>query len=488
MKIFIVVIIVASAWISIFSESLLNVKEHILNNGLKVLIVEDHKSPLTVCRLYYKVGSVYENIGKSGLSHMLEHMMFKGTETIGVTDFSKEQKNVTKIDSLFRLSDNAYSRGDSTGFQKYKSEAMKYVDDSRKYIKNNELWGLYQKEGGTALNAWTGDNMTAYIVTLPSNKVELFMWLESDRMAHPVMREFYTERDVVMEERRLRYENSPYGRFYESLSSMLFEAHPYRIPTIGYMSDLHHLTRADAFNHFKKFYAPNNAVLILVGDIKEADVLQMVRKYFGNIQKGPEIEPLFTTDPEPIGQKRLIVKKNVAPILEIFFKVPALGKKDVFPLNIIEGVLNGKSGRLYKTLVRDKKFATDVSAGNIVQNYTSFFMVHADLVEGVSPDKVEAEIWNELNKLSTDLISVRELEKVKNNVTAEQINLMRSNEGLADRLAFYEIGGDWKWINSYLTDMNEVTREEVRDVAKQYFTEKNSIIGIVEKDKKGGKK
>jgi predicted Zn-dependent peptidase len=360
---------------------------------------------------------------------------------------------------------------------------MKYVEESRKFIKNNELWGLYQKEGGTELNAWTGDNMTAYIVTLPANKMELFLWLESDRMSNPVMREFYTERDVVMEERRLRYENSPYGRYYEALSALLFEAHPYRIPTIGYMSDLHHLTRQDAFNHFKKFYAPNNAVLILVGDVKEAKVLQSVRDYFGGIPKGPAIEPLWTADPDPVGQKRLHVKKDVAPILELFFKTSALGQPDNFPLYIIEGVLNGKSGRLFKTLVRDKKLATDVSASYSAQKYESFFMLHADLMQGVAPEAVEKELWGALDKLKEEWISEHELKKVKNNLSAAQVNMMRSNEGLADRLAFYEIGGDWRMINTFLDGIKQVSREEVRTTAGRIFTETNSVVGLVIREK-----
>jgi predicted Zn-dependent peptidase len=267
---------------------------------------------------------------------------------------------------------------------------------------------------------------------------------------------------------------------------MLFEAHPYRIPTIGYMSDLHHLRQQDALNHFKKFYTPNNAVLILVGDVREAAALQMARWYFGGIPRGPGIDPLWTEDPEPVGQKRLVVKKDVAPIVELYFRAPALGQKDVFPLNIIEGVLNGKSGRLYKVLVRDKKLCTDVSAANYIQSYEGYFMVHAEPVRGVAPETVEKELWNEIEKLKNEMILGQELEKVKNNETAAQVNLLRSNEGLADRLAFYEIGGEWKMINTYLDDIKRVTREEVQAAALKYFTEKNSTVGFVINEKKGG--
>jgi len=469
-----------------FSEPLVNVKEHVLKNGLKVLMVEDHQSPLTVCRLYYKVGSTYEMIGKTGLSHMLEHMMFKGTQNVGVSDFKKEQAFEKRIDSLFVRSDAARDQGDSLLSRQYKNEAMAIAVEQRKVLVNNELWNLYQKNGGTELNAWTSDYLTAYIVTLPRNKTELFMWLESDRMKNPVMREFYPERDVVMEERRLRYENSPYGRYYESLSSMLFEAHPYRIPTIGYMEDLKHLTRDDAFGHFKKYYAPNNAVLILVGDIDEALVLKQVEDYFGPIPRQEAVTEPKTKDPESVGQKRLVVKKKVGPVVDLFFKTPGITDKAVYPLNVLEGVLSGKSGRLFKTLVRDKKLVTDISAGHYVQNWVSYFLIHADVIQGVSHQVVEDEIWKELEKIKIEMISERELEKVKNNTAASQINLLRSNESVADRLAFYEVGGDWRMLNSYTDEIRAVTREAVMQGAKTYLTEKNSTVGWVVSPEEGG--
>jgi len=221
MKIIFAVCIVCLAC-SLYSADLVQVKEHNLNNGLRVLFVEDHNTPLVVCRLYYKVGSVCENIGKTGLSHMLEHMMFKGTKKVGVSDFAKEQAYTPAIDSLFLLADAARDQDDTVHMALYKKEAEALVEKQRQCIKNNELWSLYQKEGGTNLNAYTSNLMTAYIVTLPSNKIELFMWLESDRMANPVMREFYTERDVVMEERRLRTDDNPTSLVHEALNSAMF--------------------------------------------------------------------------------------------------------------------------------------------------------------------------------------------------------------------------------------------------------------------------
>jgi len=469
-----------------FSEKLLEVKEHTLKNGLKILIAEDHHAPLCVCRLYYKVGSVNENPGKTGLSHMLEHMMFKGTERIGVKDFAREQGIARVIDSLFGVFDGARDRGDTALSKKVRAEAAALAEKQRAFLKNNELWSLYQKEGGTDLNAYTSDYVTAYIVTLPSNKIELFFFLESDRMEHPVMREFYTERDVVMEERRLRYENSPYGRYNESLQAALFESHPLRNPTIGTMSDLMHLKKEEAFRHFRTYYVPNNAVLVLAGDVDEKEVLALAEKYFGRVARSAEPPPVTAQEPPPVGLKRIVVKKDVAPVLDILVKTPELGEKDVYGLDIIEGVLNGPSGRLHKTLVKEKKLCTSVSAGNYVSKYYGMFMVHADLMQGVSHEKVENIIFNELDRLKKERISERELEKVKNRVTASEINGLRSNERLADRLAFYEIIRSWKLVNTFAGEVRKVSREDVMALAARYFTPEKCTIGWLIQEKEGG--
>ncbi|OGS37440.1 MAG: hypothetical protein A2293_10925 [Elusimicrobia bacterium RIFOXYB2_FULL_49_7] len=471
------------------SEDLVKVSEHILDNGLKILIVEDHHTPLAVCRLYYKVGSVNEIPGKTGLSHMLEHMMFKGTKRIGVSDYDKERLIAHSIDSLFALYDRFRDSHDTVGMKKVRQEAAVLSDKQRQYLKNNELWSLYQREGGTALNAYTADYMTAYIVTLPSNKIELFFWLESDRMANPVLREFYTERDVVMEERRLRYENSPYGRYNETLGSLVFESHPLRNPTIGFMSDVMHLSREDALHHFKTYYVPDNAVLVLVGDVQEQNVLHLAKRYFGPVPAGHSPVPQVTVqEPDQVGEKRLQVHKNVGAVLDLLIKTPELGESDVYALDIIEGVLNGASGRLYKSLVQDKKLCTDISAGNYVSKYYGLFTIHAELKQGADHQAVEQAIFDELDKLKREKIGLRELEKVKNRVTAAEINGLRENEHLADRLAYFEIIRSWKLINTYTDAVKAVTRETVLKTAQHYFEKRYCTLGWMVQDKEGGSK
>ncbi|MBL8028176.1 MAG: insulinase family protein [Fibrobacteres bacterium] len=469
------------------ADDIIKPREHILKNGMKIILIEDRNSPLVVCRLYYKVGSVNETIGKSGISHMLEHMMFKGTKKIGVADTLKSAALEKIIDSLYRKSDSLFAAGDTSGFAKIKTSAKAVADSQRSFHKNNELWNLYQKEGGTALNAWTGDDMTAYIVTLPSNKLELFLWLESDRMANPVMREFYTERDVVIEERRLRYENSPYGRYYETLFSTFFEAHPYRIPTIGYMSDLQQLKRDDAFNHFRTYYAPNNSFLVLIGDFKSDSAIAAVERYFSPIPKGPTLPQVVTKEPEQIGTKKIEVKKDASPVVSFVYKAPLLGDPDIYSIDLASSILSGKSGRLWRTLVDKKGLCSSVSASFGLQRYASYFFIQAELTENASHDEVEKVILEEIKLLSVAPVSTRELEKVKNIAESDNINGLRNNENLADKIAWAENTADsWRFLNEYLGKIQSVTPDELKKAASKWLTEKNLTEGRVIRIKETG--
>lgn len=454
--------------------------EFVLGNGLKVIVVEDHKAPLTACRLYYKVGSIYEQIGSTGLSHMLEHMMFKGTETIGVKDPEKDRACQNQIDSLYHRVFAAMASGDSLRVDSLKAQARKLMDEQRKNLIDNELWETYLQAGGTQLNAYTADFLTAFIVTLPSNKVELFFWLEADRMKNPVFREFYTERDVVKEERRMRYEDSPYGRYLEELAGMFYEAHPYRLPTIGYMSDLDYLKREDAMNHFKRFYVPNNAILVLVGDIRLPEARRLSEKYFGPVPAGKEpIPDIHTMEPGSVGEKRLTMEKAVAPRVDLWFATPGIGDDRLYALDVLEGILNGKSGRLYKRLVEAERLCVSISAGNDMNKYISQFSISAVPKTSIAPDTVEKIIWQEIEKIKREPVTPRELEKVKNAASKNQVDGLRSPEHLADELAFLEVCGGWRRINEYLDKVEAVTPEMIRRAAGSFLIRRGLTAGNV---------
>ena len=427
------------------SQAAVNLKVHkeVLPNGLTVLLHPNSQAPTVSCRLFYVTGSVHEVPGKSGLAHILEHELFKGTKKVGIQDSVADARFMAIQDSLQALIRPAKLAGDTATVKKLTAEHDSVVNEHRKIFVKDELWSAYQAAGGTGLNAFTSDLMTAYIVTLPKNKIELFMWLESDRMQNAVLREFYSERDVVREERRMRYDDKPTGRFFETLNSMIYEAFPYRVPTIGWPSDIMNLTREMADEHYRKYYKPRNAILVLAGDLDTTATMQMVKKYFGNIPAGEAFPPLTIRDPEPAGEKRLTVSRPDAPnLFTLVFKTPEVGDRSLYALDIAEGVLNGRSGRLYKRLVEKDKLAASVSASNSPNKYVSEFGVSVNMRPDADPAKVEQAVWEELEKLKTETVSEREFQKVKNHAYAGLVRSLTDMENVATMLAYYEMFGD----------------------------------------------
>ena len=427
-----------------YAEVNLAVHKEVLPNGLTVLLHPNKQAPTVSCRLFYVTGSVHEVPGKSGLAHILEHELFKGTHKVGIQDSVADARFMAVQDSLQALIRPAKLAGDTATVKKLTAEHDSVLNEHRKIFVKDELWGAYQAAGGTGLNAFTTDLMTAYIVTLPKNKVELFMWLESDRMQNAVLREFYSERDVVREERRMRYDDKPTGRYYETLNSLIYEAFPYRVPTIGWPSDIANLTREMADEHYRKYYKPRNAILVLAGDLDTTATMQMVKKYFGPIPAGEAFPPLTVRDPEQVGEKRFTQVRPDAPNLyTLVFKTPEVGDPEIYALDIAEGVLNGRSGRLYKRLVEQEKLAVSVSAGNSPNKYVSEFSVRVNMRPDADPAKVEKIVWEELEKLKNEPVSEREFQKVKNHAYAGLVRSFTDMENVATMLAWYEMYGDY---------------------------------------------
>ncbi len=279
----------------------LPVHKEVLDNGLTVLLYPNKQAPTVSFRLFYVTGSVHEVPGKSGLAHILEHELFKGTKKVGISDSVADVRFMATQDSLQALIRSARLADDTARVKELTVEHDSVLNEHRKIFIKDELWGAYQAAGGTGLNAFTSDLVTAYTVTLPKNKTELFMWLESDRMQNAVLREFYSERSVVREERRMRYDDRPTGRFYETLNSMIYEAFPYRVPTIGWPSDIENLTREQAEEHYRKYYKPRNAILVMAGDLDTLETMKLVKKYFAPIPAGEAFPPLTVRDPEQAG-------------------------------------------------------------------------------------------------------------------------------------------------------------------------------------------
>jgi predicted Zn-dependent peptidase len=461
------------------AKSAIKAEYAVFDNGLKVILFPDRQSPTVACRLFYVTGSVHEHAGNTGIAHLLEHMLFKGTKKVGVRDAAKDAEYVKAIDEVMAKY-RKLAPGDTASAIPLKRRYDSLIAEERKLLIKYELWEAYEKAGGTGLNAFTSDLMTAYFVTLPKNKVDLFLWLESDRMQNAVLREFYSERDVVMEERRMRVEDSPTGRYWESLLGVFYEAHPFRVPTIGYPSDIRNLTREQADHHYREYYKPNNAILVLAGDIDAPQAMEGIKRYFGGINRGAEFPPIVTEDPPQIGEKRMIVHKNNAkPRLDIMFHTPGFDHPDLYALDIAEGVLSGKSGRLYRKLVKDLKIALNASGGNGLDKYTSNFSVNVDLDGNPQLDKVEKAVWEVLNEMTQKPITERELTRAKNQVAARTLRQLLDKEELATELAFWEMRGGWDYINKFPDRVQQVTAQQVQDVCKKYFHKKNSTAGVI---------
>lgn len=411
---------------------------------------------------------------------MLEHMLFKGTKKIGITDSIADAQFLEQIDEANRQIQEAKQALDSAEVDRLLLKRDSLSSKHRELFIDNELWELYTRHGGTGLNAFTSNLMTAYFVTLPSNKLELFFWLESDRMQNAVLRAFDSEHQVVREERRLRYDDSPTGRYFETLQAVFWEGHPYRNPTIGWPCDIASLTRQQAQEHYDRFYKPSNAILVLVGDFDLATAQELVARYFAPIPAGEAVAPVTFQEPAQVGPKRFVqYKDDATPRLDLLFHTPGLGDRDLYALDVVEAVLNGRTGRLYRELVEKQQVATRVSAGNGVQKGESSFELSLHIRPGVSLERAEEALWGELRKLQSEKISEREFEKVKNQLLAGNWRRLRDMDYLATQIAFFEMNGDWSLVTRFAEEVARTTPEEVMDVAQRYFRYDRSTTGAM---------
>ncbi|MBS0169708.1 MAG: insulinase family protein [Nitrospira sp.] len=471
--------------------------EHKLANGMTVLMVERHQAPIVSINMTFGVGGVNEQVGLTGLAHLYEHMAFKGTRTVGTRDFEREQ---AVLDDL-TLVGNELDRRERADSTKAEMEGKPYApsqevqqlqrrfkelqDKAGEFVVGNEMALLYQRHGGVGLNASTGKDITRYVISLPANRLPLWAALESDRMAHPVLREFYKERGVVMEERRLRTDDSPNGLLYETFTSTAFQAHQYGVPTIGWGSDILALTPAATEAFFKTYYGPNNATVAIVGDIKPQEVIALIEQTFGKIPAAPPIPTLVTEEPPQRGERRVEIEFDAEPALAIGYHKPTIGHPDDFVFDVIDEVLTeGVTSRLYGTLVRDKRLAASVLSDT---NYPgvrapNLFVIAATPLAPHTTAEVEAAIYEQLDRLKAEPISSKEFERVLNGLDADLVRSLRSNSGLASQLAFYQtVAGTWRYVLSARDRIAAVTPADVQRVAAQYLTKSNRTVGVLVK-------
>ena len=473
------------------------VVEQKLANGMTILMVERHQTPVVSLNMTFGVGGVNEQVGQTGLAHLYEHMAFKGTRTVGTKNYEKEQP---VLDEWFRVGTELEQRQrdlarrsqekpgspeDRAAIERLQKRFTELQEQAGQFVAGNEMALLYQRQGGVGLNAATGKDLTRYMINLPANRLPLWAALEADRMAHPVLREFYKERGVVMEERRLRNDDSPNGLLYETFTSAAFRAHPYSIPTIGWESDILSLTPADTEAFFKAHYGPGNATIAIVGDIQPQDVMVLIEQTFGKIPSAPPQPPIVTVEPPQRGERRVEVEFDAEPSVVIGFHKPALGHPDDYVFDVIDAVLgDGLTSRLYTNLVRENRIAASVNSDSNYPGVRSpnLFVLSATPLAPHTTADIETAIYAELERLKTEPVSAKELEKVLNNIDADLVRALRSNGGLASQLALYQtVAGDWRYVIKARDKIATVRPADIQRVAGEYFTKSNRTVATLVK-------
>ena len=477
-------------------EISLDVREHTLKNGMKVLILPRKNSSTFSAYLRFKTGSVHEQAGKTGLSHMLEHMMFMGTRSIGTLEAKAEEAILERLDQLHRkISElrelerspfqppalSPVEGKNPSRLRALEKEIAEATAAHKQLIIPNEFWEIYRRHGAVGLNASTSRDGTQYYVNLPSNRLELWTILESDRMKNPVFREFYTEREVVKEKRRQRYEANPEGALSEALIALAFAVHPYRNPVIGWPSDIDRLLRPDALRHFKTFYAPNNAVLVLVGDLDPEHTVRIIEEQFGSIPPQPLPEPHITQEPPQRGERRASVRFDAQPRFMIGYHIPAMGHPDHYALQVAAAVMGrGRTSRFYRSLIDGKRLAASIDVSVSPLRDPGLLTISATPRSPHTPEELEKEIGAEIERLKGAAVTDQELLRVRNQLEADLVRSLRSNASLAAELGNAQaMAGDWRYLLESRKRLKAVTADDVLRVVKSYLTLENRTVATL---------
>ena len=520
------------------------VEEFTLENGMQFLLVPRSDQPNVVSAGWVaRVGSVNERPGITGISHFFEHMMFKGTDTIGTrsperdAEYRAEQRRLrdainqltwteqyerfrrgeindpwdpandtadlrrlrTQLNQLIRAQQGRGAAEAIAGVQRKLAAAeegsaeakalMEQLADLDRQqseaatIVKDEFDQVYTKAGGSGMNAFTSYDLTCYFITVPSNKLELWAWMESDRLDDSVFREFYSERDVVHEERRLRTESTPTGRFQEQFNAMFWVSSGYSWPVIGWPSDLNSYTFDQALEYWNTYYRPGNLFGVLVGDFDPDEAKPLIEQYFSRLDPGTnKPAPVVTLEIDQLAEQRMNASGDVPPSVEVRYHTVPAGHEDSYALDMLAEILNGRTGRLYRGLVEGRGIAAGARASSDTRHYAGLFSVSAQARGAADPDALEAAWYEELARLQTEDIPERELEKVKNGVAADSYRSLESNMSLLIQLAFYETLVDWREINETPKKYDAVTAADIRRVANTYFTENNRSVATYRRE------
>jgi predicted Zn-dependent peptidase len=466
-----------------------------LPNGLTMLVIERHEAPVVSFHTYVNVGSVDDPSGRTGIAHMFEHMAFKGTETIGTKNWPEEKKALDAVEQIYdRLEEeqNKGFRSDPKKIEAIKADLDGAIEKANSYVEPNEYDRIVESNGGVGMNAGTAEDQTQYFYSFPSNRIELWFLLESSRFLNPVLREFYKERDVVLEERRMRTESSPVGQLLEQMLATAFSAHPYKTSPIGWSSDIQQLRRTEAEQFYKRYYTPGNMIIAIAGDVNPAEARRLAEKYFARLPKGPPPPRVRTVEPPQVGEKRATVVSAAQPFLMVGYKRPNQYSPDDAPLDVMSDVLSdGRTGVIYKDMVRDKQIALEAgSDANFPGGkYPSLFLFFVVPATGHSVEENEKAVDAIIDRIKKEKVDDASIQRVKTKLRAAVIRKLDSNSGLASELSSYEANfGDWRKIFTQLDDYNKVTADDVMRVAKIYLVENSRTVAYTYSPAQGGAK
>ncbi len=459
-----------------------------LKNGLTVLMLERKFSPTVSLYIRHRIGAVDEIKGQTGAAHFLEHMMFKGTTTIGTKDYPAEKVLLSQIEKTGQALDDERKKKDKADPSRIENLSIQLKNlqsDHRRYYISNEIDRLYTQNGGLGMNAATGQDVTTYFVNLPANKIELWARIEADRLLNPVFREFYTERDVIMEERRQRVETSPDGKLFEAFMSTAYKVHPYGMPILGLPQDLMFLNQPAVRNIHRKYLSPSDTVISVVGDINPQKTLKIINQYFGQIAPYETPAADMPVEPPQNAERKIEILFDANPSIIIGYHKPTAPDKDDYTLDVLETVLSkGRTSRLYARLVVNQRIAESISVQNGVPatRYPNLFTIFARPRHPHTSDELLKAVFLELEKIKNAPVSETELAKAKKQIKMDYMKSLDSNAELASVLSYYELLlGDYRYFARYISNIDKVTAADIQTAAAKYLTSENRTVAVLKK-------
>ena len=459
----------------------------VLPNGLTLIVCERPEAPVFSFYTLVDAGSADDPLGDSGLAHMFEHMAFKGTTEIGTTNYPAEKVALAKVEIAYAAYDAEFRKRvgqDATKLANLKKAFQDAQAAAQKFVIPNQFSEIAEQNGAVGINASTGEDSTQYFWSMPSNRLELWAYLESQRIGQPVQREFYKERDVVQEERRMRIDSAPIGRMVEQFLATAYVAHPYGRSGVGWESEISQVNATEAEAFHKKYYVPSNIVIAVVGDLKSSETMPVLERYFSKIPAGPRPEPMTTIEPPQFAERSVVIKEATQPFYLEGYHRPDYRDPDDSVYDAITDIFsNGRTARLYRSLVRDQKIAAagEGFSGFPGQKFPGLFAVYAVPLPGHTPEEMREAIHKELDRLKNEDVSDEELARFKTRAQADLLRGLADNDGLAHQLAEYQTRfGDWRQLFRELDKINAVTKADVRRVANKIFVDSNRTSARIE--------